>query len=86
LKKIILLIVIQKGIIPQYFRKGHEINKSLYHALFFIAFLYFKEAFSMYTPGYILYSGIEEKKYTKFRFFTVLDLQDIFYIPGYKKN
>ena len=34
---------------------------------------------------YIVYSGIEEKKYTKFWFFTVLDIQDIFYIPGFKK-
>ena len=36
--------------------------------------------------GHILYSGSEEKKYTKFRFFTVLDIQDIFYIPGFNKK
>jgi hypothetical protein len=36
--------------------------------------------------GHILYSGIEEKKYTKFRFFTVLDIQDIFYIPVFNKK
>ena len=30
--------------------------------IIFIAFLHFKEAFSTHTPGYILYSGMEEKK------------------------
>ena len=59
-----MLIVIQKGISPQYFRKGHEINKSLYRVLFLLLFFVSRKhsvRIQTCTPGYILYSGIEEK-------------------------
>ena len=82
----IMLIVIQKGIIPQYFRKGHEINKSLYRASFSLLFFISRKHWVHILQDIFYIQGLKKKKDTKFCFFAVLNIRDIFYIPGFKQN
>ena len=68
MKKIILLIVIQKGIIPQYFRKGHEINKSLYRALFLLLFFISRKHSVRILQDIFYIQGLKKKNTQNSRF------------------